>query len=99
MQKESLYLYTYMHLTLIADSDVAFITLVNLPEIYSMSNCMRQSIKKKNVSSLFVINMFLKATQSLAVEAYHNKMLFRDYHNNIYDGLFKEWNYLILCIL
>ena len=43
--------------------------------------------------------MFLKATQSLAVEAYHNKMLFRDYHNNIYDGLFKEWNYLILCIL
>ena len=43
--------------------------------------------------------MFLKPTQSLAVEAYHKEMLFRDYHNNIYDGLFKEWNYLILCIL
>lgn len=33
MQKESLYLYTYMHLTLIADRDVAFMILVNLPEI------------------------------------------------------------------
>ena len=90
MQKESLYLYTYMHLTLIADRDVAFMTLVNLPEIYSMSNCMKQSIKKKYVSSHFVINMFLKPTLSLAVEAYHNKMLFRDYHKTFMMGYLKN---------